>query len=150
MSPPARTTGCAAPRGDHDGIGYVLARGRTGEEAARAAAGAAGRILRSLELEARAPAGAPAGPSPDGLSCGEHLLLLLGGEDPADRILPALGAVTARVSVVWTGGAGRAEARHNALWRRQYRGAVARPPHRVRTSAPPPAASTGPARYAPY
>jgi biotin carboxylase len=119
-----------APRGDHDGIGYVLARGRTGEEAARAAAGAAGRILRSLELEARAPAGAPAGPSPDGLPCGEHLLLLLGGEDPAELILSALGAVTARVSVVWTGGPdGREEA--HALWRRQYRGAW----HNARTGS---------------
>ncbi|MET7453956.1 ATP-grasp domain-containing protein [Streptomyces sp. NPDC005574] len=183
---------------NHDRFGYVLARGRTGEQAARSAAEAAGRILRSLELTATAEAGTVAeaeavaeagaaavagaeavagaavvagtvaeaagaevtvaevaataaeaaevtvdgadavaagacsvataaepgavvGLSPEDAPCGEHLLVLLGGEDPAERILAALGAVSARVSVVWTGAAdGEQEAR--ALWRRQYRG----------------------------
>ncbi|MEW1869963.1 ATP-grasp domain-containing protein [Streptomyces caelestis] len=172
-----------ALRTNHDRFGYVLARGRTGQEAAHAAAEAAGRILASLELEeVRAPGARPAdragdpdpgtgphrvaldrrGPAPappsavrrtapdparpgreappaaagpasttspapaarqdrDPAPGGDHLLLLLGADDPAERILSALGAVTARLSVVWTGGPdGEDEARE--LWRRSYRG----------------------------
>jgi biotin carboxylase len=197
-----------ALRTNHDRFGYVLARGRTGEEATRAAADAAERILTSLELEAQpqaglspesdaepqswlpqgteaepqswppqaletqpqtrlspAPEAAPQGPSPapeaepqswppqatetqpqagpspaqeaepqswpvpktvaepapGRVPGGEHLLVLLGVGDPVERILSALGAVTARLSVVWTGGPdGEDEAR--VLWRRHYRG----------------------------
>lgn len=106
-----------ALRTNHDRFGYVLARGRTGEEAAHAAAEAAGRILASLELET-VPAPRPA---PERTPGGDHLLVLLGADDPAERILSAVGAVTARLSVVWTGGPdGEDEARE--LWRRYYRG----------------------------
>ncbi|MEU0031191.1 ATP-grasp domain-containing protein [Streptomyces sp. NPDC006335] len=115
-----------ALRTNHDRFGYVLARGRTGEEAARAAADAAGRILTSLELEA-VPQAQPAPrtatqPAQDADPGGsDHLLLLLGADDPAGHILAAVGAVTARLSVVWTGGPdGEQEAR--ALWRGHYRG----------------------------
>ncbi|MGW3031449.1 ATP-grasp domain-containing protein [Streptomyces sp. NPDC001178] len=174
-----------ALRTNHDRFGYVLARGRTGEEAARAAAQAAERIVTSLELEpvaagvepevattrsARPGTGEPpagARPALDGPATaarhgsgtptaatrpptaravaarstaaepvradapsGDHLLLLLGADDPAERVLAALGAVTAQVSVVWTGGP-EGEGAARALWGRQYHGQW----HRAATAA---------------
>ncbi|MDX3839304.1 ATP-grasp domain-containing protein [Streptomyces europaeiscabiei] len=189
----------AALRTNHDRIGYVLARGRTGDEAARHAAEAARRILESLELHpvpdtteaadalpadpkpqnsptdrppvpgqsstgrlpaagdlrpgrppvpgesstGRLPAagdlrpgrpprqaGEPSGHTPHtphaphaphDAPCGEHVLLLLGAEDPADRIMAALGAVTARVSVIWTSGPD-GERRARTRWQHHCRG----------------------------
>ncbi|MDX2531181.1 ATP-grasp domain-containing protein [Streptomyces europaeiscabiei] len=200
----------AALRTNHDRIGYVLARGRTGDEAARHAAEAARRILESLELHpvpdtteaadalpadpkpqnsptdrppvpgqsptdrppaagdlrpdrppipgesstgrppvpgqsstGRMPAagdlrpgrpprqaGEPSGHTPHtphaphaphDAPCGEHVLLLLGAEDPADRIMAALGAVTARVSVIWTSGPD-GERRARTRWQHHCRG----------------------------
>ncbi|MFI2379125.1 ATP-grasp domain-containing protein [Streptomyces sp. NPDC018964] len=107
-----------ALRTNHDRFGHVLARGRTAEEAARTAEEAARRALASLRLER-------VGPAPDGRGddtpCGEHLMLLLGDEEPVERILEAVGAVTARVSVVWTGSAD-GERRARALWAGRCRG----------------------------
>ncbi|GAA4804312.1 ATP-grasp domain-containing protein [Streptomyces ziwulingensis] len=148
-----------ALRTNHDRIGYVLARGATGERAARTAASAAERLLASLELRPepatgtpRAPAGSRSGSrsgspsgslsgspggSAGGSPGGEHLLVLLGADDPVEPTLTAVGAVTSRVSVVWTSGpegeAGaeteteteaeaEAEAEARALWARHCHG----------------------------
>ncbi|MHB9864570.1 hypothetical protein [Streptomyces sp. YIM S03343] len=121
-----------ALRTDDDRFGHVIACGRDGEEAAHTAAQAARHALHSLRLQpvgaGRAVgAGEPAGDRlpvrGDGTAvpCGEHLLLLLGDEEPAGRILTAVGAVTTRVSVVWTGSPGGEEAAR-ALWRRHCQG----------------------------
>ncbi|MEV5989552.1 ATP-grasp domain-containing protein [Streptomyces sp. NPDC052051] len=104
-----------ALRTNRDRIGYVLARGPGDEEAAHTAEAAARRILTSLELT---PLDTVLEVEPPG---GEHLLLLLGADDPVERILTAVGAVTTRVSVVWTSGPeGEREAR--ALWSLHCRG----------------------------
>ncbi|WP_328543758.1 ATP-grasp domain-containing protein [Streptomyces europaeiscabiei] len=59
--------------------------------------------------------------APHDVPCGEHVLVLLGAEDPADRIMAALGAVTARVSVIWTSGPD-GERRARTRWQHQCRG----------------------------
>ncbi|MDX2764337.1 hypothetical protein PV386_39410, partial [Streptomyces europaeiscabiei] len=59
--------------------------------------------------------------APHDAPCGEHVLLLLGAEDPADRIMAALGAVTARVSVIWTSGPD-GERRARTRWQHHCRG----------------------------
>ncbi|MDX3135152.1 ATP-grasp domain-containing protein, partial [Streptomyces europaeiscabiei] len=59
--------------------------------------------------------------APHDVPCGEHVLVLLGAEDPADRIMAALGAVTARVSVIWTSGPD-GERRARTRWQHHCRG----------------------------
>ncbi|MEU7211447.1 ATP-grasp domain-containing protein [Streptomyces sp. NPDC044989] len=75
-------------------------------------------------VTAAAPAVSPAvseGSPAAGFTGGEHLLVLLGADDPVEATLTAVGAVTSRVSVVWTSGPeGEAEAR--ALWARHCEG----------------------------
>ncbi|MFC8740682.1 ATP-grasp domain-containing protein [Streptomyces sp. NPDC057176] len=75
-------------------------------------------------VTAAAPAVSPAvseGSPSAGFTGGEHLLVLLGADDPVEATLTAVGAVTSRVSVVWTSGPeGEAEAR--ALWARHCEG----------------------------
>ncbi|MFE9251275.1 acetyl-CoA carboxylase biotin carboxylase subunit family protein [Streptomyces sp. NPDC007088] len=108
-----------ALRTNHDRFGYVLARGATGAAAARTAAAAAERLLASLELEPETATRDAA--APDDSPGGEHLLLLLGAQDPVERLLTGVGAVTSRVSVVWTSGPdGEAGARE--LWARHCLG----------------------------
>ncbi|MFI9778687.1 ATP-grasp domain-containing protein [Streptomyces sp. NPDC051956] len=121
-----------ALRTNHDRFGYVLARGRDGDEAARTAARTARQLIGGLRIDTGAAPVATADPA----AFGEHLLLLLGPDDPADRILAGIGAATARLSVVWTGGeVGRDEARK--LWRRSYRGQwrAASTPEQIREAA---------------
>ncbi|MEV0844549.1 ATP-grasp domain-containing protein [Streptomyces sp. NPDC049954] len=119
-----------ALRTNHDRFGYVLARGATGADAARTAAAAAGRLLSSLELEPEPEPEPRAVPAPADSPGGEHLLVLLGAGDPVERLLTGVGAVTSRVSVVWTSGPdGEAGARE--LWARhclgQWHGATGGP-----------------------
>ncbi|WP_437000153.1 ATP-grasp domain-containing protein [Streptomyces sp. enrichment culture] len=75
-------------------------------------------------VTAAVPAVSPAvseGSPAAGFTGGEHLLVLLGADDPVEATLTAVGAVTSRVSVVWTSGPeGEAEAR--ALWARHCEG----------------------------
>ncbi|MFM9700281.1 ATP-grasp domain-containing protein [Streptomyces europaeiscabiei] len=59
--------------------------------------------------------------APHDAPCGEHVLVLLGAEDPAERIMAALGAVTARVSVIWTSGPD-GERRARTRWQHHCRG----------------------------
>ncbi|MFE1589538.1 ATP-grasp domain-containing protein [Streptomyces sp. NPDC058737] len=71
---------------------------------------------------AHAPSPAVSADSPvAGSTGGEHLMVLLGADDPVEATLTAVGAVTSQVSLVWTSGPeGEAEAR--ALWARNCEG----------------------------
>ncbi|MFD7258048.1 ATP-grasp domain-containing protein [Streptomyces sp. NPDC059874] len=82
---------------NHDRYGYVMVRGADRATAVRAAAEAADRVRESLRVEPVAAEGGAAEPQPAG---GEHLVLLLTGEDPVERIVTAAGAVTARLTVL--------------------------------------------------
>ncbi|MEU9600270.1 ATP-grasp domain-containing protein [Streptomyces sp. NPDC048109] len=84
--------------------------------------GAAGPVADPVTTAAPAVSPAVSEGSPAaGFTGGEHLLVLLGADDPVDATLTAVGAVTSRVSVVWTSGPeGEAEAR--ALWARHCEG----------------------------
>ncbi|MCX4696581.1 ATP-grasp domain-containing protein [Streptomyces sp. NBC_01408] len=98
---------------NHDRFGYVMVTGADAEQAATAAAEAAERVRESLRLE---PAGTGSGSGTDfgsgtdsdsgtfavaaPAAGGEHLVLLLDGDDPVERIVTAAGAVTARLTVL--------------------------------------------------
>ncbi|WKX18522.1 ATP-grasp domain-containing protein [Streptomyces sp. HUAS CX7] len=84
--------------------------------------GAAGPAADPVTAAAPAVSSAVSEGSPAaGFTGGEHLLVLLGADDPVEATLTAVGAVTSRVSVVWTSGPeGEAEAR--ALWARHCEG----------------------------
>ncbi|WP_318023163.1 ATP-grasp domain-containing protein [Streptomyces sp. ICN988] len=84
--------------------------------------GAAGPAADPVTAAAPAVSPAVSEDSPAaGFTGGEHLLVLLGADDPVEATLTAVGAVTSRVSVVWTSGPeGEAEAR--ALWARHCEG----------------------------
>ncbi|MFC7825451.1 ATP-grasp domain-containing protein [Streptomyces sp. NPDC057375] len=84
--------------------------------------GAAGPAAEPVTAAAPAVSPAVSEDSPAaGFTGGEHLLVLLGADDPVEATLTAVGAVTSRVSVVWTSGPeGEAEAR--ALWARHCEG----------------------------
>ncbi|MFD3698154.1 acetyl-CoA carboxylase biotin carboxylase subunit family protein [Streptomyces sp. NPDC058646] len=85
---------------NHDRFGYVMVTGADAEQAAAAAAQAAERVRESLRLEPLDGASASdVGPGA-GPARGEHLVLLLGGDDPVERIVTAAGAVTARLTVL--------------------------------------------------
>ncbi|MFD5969046.1 ATP-grasp domain-containing protein [Streptomyces sp. NPDC060311] len=88
------------------------------------AEGVRGAAGPAADLVTAAPAVSPAvseGSPVAGFTGGEHLLVLLGADDPVEATLTAVGAVTSRVSVVWTSGPeGEAEAR--ALWARHCEG----------------------------
>ncbi|MFI5619694.1 acetyl-CoA carboxylase biotin carboxylase subunit family protein [Streptomyces sp. NPDC051567] len=107
---------------NHDRFGYVMVRGADASRATRAAAEAAGLVHEALRVEPAAGAGggggapAAAGAAPDAQADlqagpadadasadgtgGEHLVLLLGGDDPAARIVAAARAVTGRLTVL--------------------------------------------------
>ncbi|MET9323163.1 ATP-grasp domain-containing protein [Streptomyces sp. NPDC003038] len=81
---------------NHDRFGYLMGRGADAAQAAGVAAEAARRVRESLRLEPVAPRGAGAAPA----TGGEHLVLLLDGDDPVERIVGAAGAVTGRLTVL--------------------------------------------------
>ncbi|MEV8124678.1 ATP-grasp domain-containing protein [Streptomyces sp. NPDC085944] len=90
-----------------------------GAEGVRGAAGSAADPVTAA-APAVSPAASEASPVA-GFTGGEHLMVLLGAGDPVEATLTAVGAVTSRVSVVWTSGPeGEAEAR--ALWARNCEG----------------------------
>ncbi|MFE2878591.1 ATP-grasp domain-containing protein [Streptomyces roseus] len=86
---------------NHDRFGYLMVRGADAAAAVRTAAEAAARVQESLRIE-------PVGARPDagrehpehGPAGGEHVVLLLDGDDPVERIVSAAGAVTARLTVL--------------------------------------------------
>ncbi|MFE2461973.1 ATP-grasp domain-containing protein [Streptomyces sp. NPDC059402] len=89
-------------------------------EEVRGAAGSAADPAAHAPSPAVSPAVSADSPVA-GSTGGEHLMVLLGADDPVEATLTAVGAVTSRVSVVWTSGPeGEAEAR--ALWARNCEG----------------------------
>lgn len=81
---------------NHDRYGYLMVRGADQASAVRVAAEAADRVRESLRIE---PVASGGGAERDSAG-GEHVVLLLGGDDPVDRIVAAAGAVTGRLTVL--------------------------------------------------
>lgn len=112
-------------------LGYALAEGLNGEDAASAAEEALGRLQIRLAggqgtVDAGAwtgsPGHAPAAETEGSAVCGPHVALLLDSEGPhPERILDALAAVTGRVSVLWCG-PGPADAAVRNYWGSRYAG----------------------------
>ncbi|WP_158708560.1 ATP-grasp domain-containing protein [Streptomyces sp. NRRL S-244] len=87
---------------NHDRFGYVMVRGADAATAGRVAAETAALVQESLRIEPVAAAErkpGPEQPEPDPAG-GEHVVLLLDGADPVERIVAAAGAVTARLTVL--------------------------------------------------
>ncbi|MEU8841315.1 hypothetical protein AB0D97_19645 [Streptomyces roseus] len=80
---------------NHDRFGYLMVRGADAATAVRTAAEAAARVQEALRIEPVAAARPEPGPAG-----GEHVVLLLDGNDPVERIVGAAGAVSARLTVL--------------------------------------------------
>ncbi|MFD7838338.1 ATP-grasp domain-containing protein [Streptomyces sp. NPDC059761] len=91
---------------NHDRFGYLMVRGADAATARRVAAQAAALVQESLRIEPVAAAEQeqeqePGQEQPEsGPAGGEHVVLLLDGGDPVERIVAAAGAVTARLTVL--------------------------------------------------
>ncbi|WP_107090156.1 ATP-grasp domain-containing protein [Streptomyces sp. WM6372] len=84
---------------NHDRFGYLMVRGADAATAVRVAAEAAALVQESLRIEPLAAAEREPAPEHDSAG-GEHVVLLLDGGDPVERIVAAAGAVTARLTVL--------------------------------------------------